>query len=382
MELVKEPPQERRGVDYSTMIFNAYEPGAFRDTFGEIVDIFEECHGSLSFEQAGSDPHYSRVALNELRCRLAFTPPEDLEGRNRGQICLTLPGAFFYLLDESAFCECFFRLSGLKWFSHFTRLDFQSTELEPQVDAEQMLGMVRDGKLWVKGARTWRPWEERNAANELTDGVTIYWGSGRSEKTGKSYDKAKQKPHWPMPAVRDEVVTRGKWARVHGDHLIREMRDAGTIAERLAVMQKNATFALSQHLMYHEVGAVPTSDKNWVRTAKKADWYVKRIGKATRPLQRPKDQRLDLERAVEAGLRQYGRTFYRYAWETARRTDAAFEDVTAMLFARMQASLTEEDLSWLCPGGSEQDLAEWRAHLAEVKDDVALGNEHGWLVER
>jgi hypothetical protein len=160
------------------------------------------------------------------------------------------------------------------------------------------------------------------------------------------------------------------------------MRDAGTIAERLAVMQKNATFALSQHLMYHEVGAVPTSDKNWVRTAKKADWYVKRIGKATRPLQRPKDQRLDLERAVEAGLRQYGRTFYRYAWETARRTDAAFEDVTAMLFARMQASLTEEDLSWLCPGGSEQDLAEWRAHLAEVKDDVALGNEHGWLVER
>ena len=381
LALVGEPPQERRGLDYATLIFNAMEPRAFMDTFSEIISIFEVAEPSLGFSENGRDQHYERVFSNELHCRISFTEPDSFEGRNKGQICLNLPGSFFYLLPESTFADAFTDFTRCKWFSHFTRLDFQNTELNPSVNAEQMLEGVAAGRYWVKGAKRWRQWAERNAAQELTDGVTIYWGSARSEKLGRSYDKAKQKPHWDVPAVRDEVQVRGKWARVHGDHLVRDLADCKTPRERLDVMQKNATFALSQHLMYFELGDVPASDKNWIRKAKKADWYVQRIGKASRPLKRPADEKTDIERATDAGVRQFGAIFAKWVHTVTQASGATEEEVTALLLARCKAALKPEDFDYLYPKATKRDRKEWLAHLSEVKNDVALGQEHGWLAE-
>lgn len=379
LKLVSEPQQERRGIDYATLSFASLDRDLFRETFAGILDIFEETAPSLGFDESGADPHYDRVFRNEIACRLAMTEPESEGGRNRGSISLSLPGSFFYLLPQADMADAFFAFPKLRAFKTFTRLDFQNTELEPEVDAYAVLAGIQEGRFWVKGHSRWREYAEKNSSLEMDDGLTIYWGSARSEKMGRTYDKARQKPVWDKPAIRDEVETRGKWASSHGDWLIRDAQDSKTPKDRLTVMEKNATFALRQHLMYYELGSTPPSDKNWLRNAKPADWYSKRIGKAHRPITKTPEKRLDLEQAVSAGVRQYGRIFYRYMWEVTHNTDATQTEALEMLSARWQATLKEEDIDWLCPGGNEQERAEWRAHLSEVKDDVAIGDEHGWI---
>ena len=370
--------QERRGIDYATLVFQAMEQRAFRTCFGKIVDRIDTCFPSLGFREHGSATHFERVFRHDVGIRLEMTEPTSDFPRNAGCICLTLPGSYFYLNQPAEMADSFCYLSSLKNFQRFTRLDFCNTELEPEVDTETMMKMLLDKQTWVKGQSTWRPWADRDADGRLPNGLTIYWGSARSEKKGRSYDKGKQTESWTLPAHRDEVETRGRWAQSHGEHLKRELDGCMTPGERLKVMEQNATFALRQHLMYYELGKTLPPDKNWIRDAKPADWYVKRIGKEARPITKVPTQKLDLERAVESGIRQYGRTFYRYAFEQTRRTGAQWDEVLAVLFARMQATLTEDDIAWLAPGGTEDDRKEWIAHLKAVKDDVAVGNEHGW----
>ncbi len=144
--------------------------------------------------------------------------------------------------------DAFFAFPKLRAFKTFTRIDFQNTELDPEVDAYAVLTGIQEGRFWVKGHSRWREYAEKNSALEMDDGLTIYWGSARSEKMGRTYDKGRQKPVWDKPAIRDEVETRGKWASSHGDWLIRDAQDSKTPKDRLTVMEKNATFALRQHL--------------------------------------------------------------------------------------------------------------------------------------
>lgn len=370
--------QERRGLDWATLVFARSERQAFRRCFESITNEIEKAFPSCSFREGGGSPHYELVFLHDVGIRLELTPPESEFARNRGSICITLPGSFFYLLPGSILSSALQALIDIKGFTHFTRLDFQITELSPAVTAENVFEMVEAGTLWVKGAKKWRTFADRGPGGTIEDGISLYWGSPRSDRLGRTYNKAAEAPRWKSPAIRDEVQVRGQWAKTHGDFLVREMTGASTAAERLAVMASNAAGALSQHLMYYELGTVPASDKNWLRSAKPANWYLERLGKPSEAVQKGVREPLDLDRAVEAAIRQYGRSMYRYAWQRSEEMGVSFEAVALSLFERAQATLKEEDLEWLVPDNDPDARAATWAQIENAKDEISIGQERGF----
>ena len=370
--------QERRGLDWATLVYARCERRAFQRCFDQIGAVLRESFPSCGFREGGGSPHYEHVFLHDIGVRLELTPPESDFSRNKGSLCLTLPGSFFYLQLGSSLSETFQRLISLKGFQHFTRIDFQVTELNPAVTAEDVFERVEAGTLWVKGAKKWRTFADRGPGGDIQNGICLYWGSSRSDKVGRTYNKAAEQRCWTSPAIRDEVQVRGQWAKTHGEFLVKELTGSMTAAERLAVMAKNAAGALSQHLMYYELGNVPASDKNWLRSAKPAAWYLERLGKPSEGVEKGVREPLDLDRAVEAALRQYGRTLYRYAWMRGEEEGFGFERVALSLFARAEATLKEEDLDWLCPDGDpDERAAAWEA-IQAAKDEVAIGQEMGF----
>ena len=76
-------------------------------------------------------------------------------------------------------------------------------------------------------------------------------------------------------------------------------------------MQDTVTSALNKQGQYWQLnGANPKEDKNWKRKAEPADWFAKRIGRASKNVakKKPVVQR-DLEAVTAYGIQQYGRYF-------------------------------------------------------------------------
>ena len=222
MDLLKEPAQERRGIDYAVCTFFAASPTKQQDQFDQMVEWVEGITPSWGFTETGASPHYERVFRTDLGARIEMTEVGSVMSRNASQACLSIPGNLWWIQSDEEAAFRFLQLSKIEGFKHFTRLDFQNTELEPAFDVYKVREGVNNGELWVNGASTFRDYMDRDALGEPINGLTLYWGSKRSEKLGRSYDKASE-GKWDTPAVRDEVQTRGRWAQAHGQALIAEL---------------------------------------------------------------------------------------------------------------------------------------------------------------
>ena len=66
--------------------------------------------------------------------------------------------------------------------------------------------------------------------------------------------------------------------------------------------------------------------------------------------------------------------------ETHRRTGLSFERIALSLFARAQAQLKREDMSWVLPEASEEEREQEWQRIEELKDENARGQEHGFWV--
>lgn len=378
MELVKEPPQARRGIDYAVAVFYAATPKRQQDQFDQLLELADEIAPTWAFTEKGQSQHYELVFANDLGIRLELTPVDSLGGRNKGGICFSLPGTCWWLQSTAAGALLLLRLSRIEGFKHFTRLDFQNTELEPEWTAQRMGEAVTEGLIWVKGCQKFRDWWERDADGEPINGITLYWNAARSEKVGKSYDKGAD-AGWTTAAVRDEVQTRGRWAHAHGFELITDLANAHGSAEMADVVEAHTCSALRQHLEYWTLnGTSPKTDKNWKRKANPADWYVKRIGKRCDRIQKASKPLVDLETTVDYGVQQYGRHMYRWVVENARKHELPEEFVLQGLMNRMKSRLREEDLDWLCEGMTKRQRAKVIKEIEANKDEIAKAQELGW----
>ena len=380
MQLVKEPPQARRGIDYAVAVFHAATPKRQQAQFDELLALAEEVAPTWTFEQRGNSQHYELVFTNEIGIRLELTPVDSIGARNKGGICFSLPGTCWWIQSTAMGALLLLRLSRIDGFKHFTRLDFQNTELEPEWTAKRMGEAVNNGLIWVKGSQMFRDWWDRDADGDPVNGITLYWNSSRSEKVGKSYDKAAD-AKWTTAAVRDEVQTRGRWAHSHGRELIAALGSAHGSAEMADVIETHTCSALRQHLEYWTLnGTSPKTDKNWKRKANPADWYVKRIGKRCDRIQKASKPLVDLETTVDYGIQQYGRHMYRWVVENARKHGLPEEFVAGSLMERMKSRLREEDLDWLCADMTEKEREAIVKDIEECKDEISKAQERGWWV--
>ena len=377
-ELLNEPAQERRGLDYVVASFFAATPRKQQAQFGEICDLVDEIAPDWGFREAGASPHFERVFRSELGARIELTEIGSTGQRNNGATSLSLPGTMWWVQTDAEAARRLLQLSRIDGFKHFTRLDFQNTELEPEVDAYQVREAVNAGKVWVNGASTFRDYMDRDATGEPLNGLTLYWGSKRSEKLGRTYDKAASSS-WKTPAIRDEVQTRGRWAQAHGQALVAELADAHGSPEMVDIVHKHTCSALNQHLAYWTLnGTNPKTDKNWKRKAEPADWYAKRIGKRCEPIQKGSGPAVDLDTTVDYGVQQYGRYFARWVSEQAKHHQLPEGFVMEALMKRFQSRLKAEDESWLLEGLTEEEAATKLADLEDLKDAIARSQENGW----
>lgn len=381
VKLLKEPPQARRGIDYLVAIYYAATPARQQEQFDEILQLADEIAPNWAFKEAGNSPHFECVFTNDVGIRIELTPPTSISGRNKGGMCVSFPGTCWWIQTSEQGAFNVLRLSKIEGFKHFSRIDFQNTELEPEWPAERMGQAVNDGEIWVKGSTRFRDHWDRDQEGEPINGITLYWNSVRSEKQSKSYNKAAD-AGWAIAAVRDETQLRGKWAHAHGKELITGLTNSHTSAEMAGVVESQTCSALRQHLEYWTLnGTSPKTDKNWKRNANPADWYVKRIGKASERIQKAPKPLQDLQTTVDYGVQQYGRYIYRWCIENSRRNGIPLDMAVAQFMTRCQSRLKEDDDAWLFDEQTKGDIRAIKKELKQAADQVAYAQEHGWWPE-
>lgn len=276
---------------------------------------------------------------------------------------VTLPGKAFYLQESSQqawmihrVCRC----TGYRW---FTRLDLQNTELNPPMDTDAVFAGVLNGLYWVKGYGTWRPGGDIDAELGSPKGQTIYWGSRRSERQGRTYDKAKDSG-WKEPAIRDELQLRGEWAKAYGAELERGLAGCFTTDEMAECVSALVVSGLNNHLQYWELnGTTPKTDKNWQRKAQVADWFTKRIGTHQEPMRKPQKAQNDLDSVVSYGVRQYGKSFGLWMARYAEANECSLADAAKVLGHRFLGRLEPKDVPF---AGMVQDCQDIEAQGAEM----------------
>lgn len=381
IKVAEEEPQARRGLDYASAVFVSATPRHQQEVFDFCVTLGEGIEDSWDWSELGRSAHFGRCFTHPTGIRLEMTEHDSGVGRNPGMTLLSLPGAAFYLQSTEDQVLMLWKLVSQDGFKWFTRLDFQNTELVPDWDVDRVYAGVINGELWVKGHRSYEPRGDLSADGTCPTGRTIYWGSPRSERRGRTYDKAKQSD-WETPAIRDEVQLRGEWAHSYGRELAAALRAPGGSDAMAQSVEQLTVKALNQHLQYWELdGADPATDKNWTRKAKPADWYAERIGKASEPLRKAPKQSLDLESTVSWGVRQYGRSFAIWVNHHCKETGLPRAEVVDVLFARFLARMTPEDFVALGIAEDEGGLQAAIEDLRMLGDAAALGEEHGWFEE-
>ena len=365
---LKERCQESRRVDYASLSFHVGTVRKLQTSFDEVLSCLEQLPGGSSFEEsARPSMHYDRVFINDLGCRIELTPPES-GLRNAGRMLVSLPGKAFYLQDSAQqawMLHLLMKGTGYRW---LTRLDLQNTELNPDVDTDAVFAGVLEGRYWVKGYGTWRPGGDIDSGLQSPKGQTIYWGSRRSERQGRTYDKAKDSG-WKISAIRDELQLRGEWAKAYGQELQRGLQGCHTTEDMAECVSNLVVSGLNNHLQYWELnGTNPKTDKNWQRKAEVADWFTKRIGTHQEPMRKPQKAENDLDSVVSYGVRQYGRSFGLWMHRFAEANEVSLADAAATLGQRFLSRLDASDLPY---AGLVEDC----------KNLEARGSEELWGME-
>lgn len=381
VKVAEEECQARRGLDYASAVFVSATPRHQQEVFDFCVSVGESFDIQWDWQEAGRSAHFGRCFSHPTGLRIEMTELDAGAGRNPGMTLFSIPGAGFYLQPtdkQMAMLWSVVSQDGFKWFS---RLDFQNTELEPLWDAERVYQGVVGGKLWVKGHRSYEPRGDQLPDGSCPTGRTLYWGSARSERRCRTYDKAKQSG-WELPAIRDEVQLRGDWAHSYGRELRLALRAPGGSAAMNASVEDLTVKALNQHLEYWELqGADPTTDKNWTRKAKPADWFAARIGKASEPLRKASRPVVDVDTSVDWGLRQYGRLIAVWIEMHAKRTGLDRDFVASAFLQRCYARLTPEDVAALGIASSEEELRGVMDWIHYARDEQSKAEELGWWAE-
>ena len=174
MELVKEPPQERRGLDYVTAVYSAATERIQQEQFDALVAVSEDVAPNWVISERGASRHYERCFASETGFRIELSEVASERTSVGGNICVSFPGIFWWLPSDKTAALNVLKLSQIEGFKHFTRLDFQNTELDPEWDAYRVREAVTQGDVWVKGASTYRDYMDRDADGDpVVSGVRV-----------------------------------------------------------------------------------------------------------------------------------------------------------------------------------------------------------------
>ena len=372
--------QESRRIDWACLAFHVGTIRKLQNAFDGVVSAVEDVNPSISFEEKGKSQYYDYVYDTSNGWRIELSHPGS-GSPNQGQMLVTCRGRAFWQQSQIDQAVMIRKLVELRAFRHFTRIDFQNTELHPEWDADRVFRGVRAGELWVPGYSGWDVRGGFDYEMNSLSGRTLTWGSQRADRFYSTYDKGAE-ARWKGTGIRDEVRLKGNWARAYGEGLIKGLRKSHTSAEMEGVVQETVAGALNKHGQYWQLnGANPKEDKNWKRKAEPADWFAKRIGRASSNVTKKKPEVVrDLETVTAYGVQQYGRYFSLWVSQIQKTMGCSRRDAWMALEARFDARLKEEDLEQLREAFPDVDGAAVAQTLENIRDLVSAMNEHDWAL--
>ncbi len=247
-----------------------------------------------------------------------------------------------------------------------TRLDLQTTILEPEQDAEWIVQEVAAGRLWPKGFGVGMAYANRNLHGDLHGACTQYFGGKESDIRSRHYDKAAERG-WEIPAVRHEVQLRND----HADQWFRRMAERCQAEPALGPLLMTAEAATVKDALGSLVDFRDTSrwegrrkPRNWAQTAPVPPWWSEVVGHSPTPLAVEYRPPGDLEASVATMRAQFGRKYALWLLLEALKASQAVPVSATDVALRCIADLDEGDwkvLAQLAPGADTAVLRDWFA---------------------
>jgi hypothetical protein len=302
--------------------------------------------------------HFAYVIRHPCGIQLQYTPPEN-EGSPRpalSEVQRVLPTVGMASVEFSGRClgsmdcrermDLFLTLRHWPGYKRTTRIDVQTTLLNPEKDAEFLVREVEAGRLWAKGFSKGQTYLERNLHGEVAGPVTLYLGGRGADKRYRGYDKAAESG-WDVPAVRHELQCRAEPAEA----VFRRLTTRGKLEDGKGPLLMSAEETTVRDALGTMVDFRDTSrwegrrkPNRWAQFAPVPDWWERVLQQRPLPLEVEYRAPGGLAAALEACKDQYGR---KVALEIFRRVEAhgeALDDVLEEVFLEFATRLRRQDV--------------------------------------
>lgn len=294
-----------------------------------------------------------------------------------GLASVEISGKCFGTLDVRERMDMFMTLRTWPGYMRTTRIDVQTTLLNPEVDAKHLVREVEAGRLWPKGFGKGQTYLERNLHGEIVGPVTLYMGGKGSDKRYRGYDKAAE-AGWEIPAVRHELQARAEPAEA----IFRRLTDRGKLEDRKGPLLMTAEETTVRDALGTMVDFRDTSrwegrrkPNRWAQFAPVPGWWERVLQQRPLPLEVEYKPPGDLSAAMKACGEQYGR---KVALEVFRRVEAqgrALDDVLEEVFLEFASNLRRDDWQVVADLQPELDPDQLRRHFEQLTTDSALWTE-------
>lgn len=170
---------------------------------------------------------YSDSLTGNFSILIAYTPIIDAEQKrreaiasspNEGMMTVDIPQSAIESLNYRAFLELWraiYSIDGLK----FTRVDVNFDDYQKVISPEALHNRCKLGGVGVPRYENMRGWDEFDLKNGVSAGYTLYFGSNKSEKQIRFYDKS-QESKGKLDCYRWEVELKGEYAQKFGESMI------------------------------------------------------------------------------------------------------------------------------------------------------------------
>lgn len=360
-------------VDWLSATFQLHEDEAVDDLTDYLADLGDRVLSGGTFSEPGRGRFYETKLRHESGLQLQYTLPSSSASvrssdelrpvSNSGLASIEIPGSIWGFLDTSERSTLIRDIRHWPGMKRVTRLDLETTLLDPEQDAEAIVRDVAADLLWPKGFGIGMAYAYRNLHGDLHGACTQYFGGKESDIRSRHYDKGAE-AGWGVAAVRHEVQLRNEpadqWFRRLADRCETE-RSVGSLL--MTAEAETVRDALGTLVDFRDTArwAGRHKPKKWAQTAKPPEWWRDVIGPAPTPLAVEYRPRGDLEASFEAMVDQYGRKCGLWAFLACLSTGDDIEAVGAHVVLRWMQALDEGDwklLAQLLPDMDPVDLRE------------------------
>lgn len=382
-------PVDSTRVDWLSVTIALHRGDYTNDLFSYVTGLGHHLDPTAAWSQPSKGRHFAFVMRHPSGIQFQYTPPEN-EGSPRpalsqdskllpttGMASLEFSGRCLGAMDCRERMDLFLTLRHWPGFKRPTRIDVQTTLLNPEVNAEQLVREVEAGRLWAVGFGRYQAYLERNLHGEVASAATLYLGGKGSDKRYRGYDKGAE-GGWDVPAVRHEFQARAEPAAA----IFTRLTDRGKLEDGkgpllMTAEERTVRDSLGTMVDFRDTSRWEGRRKpnRWAQFAPVPDWWERVLQQRPLPLEVEYRPPGDLAAAVANCREQYGR---KVALEVFRRCEAQgrpLDDVLEEMFLEFASRLRRDDVQVVAAMHPELDPVVLAEHFRQLTTDAALWTE-------